>query len=86
MVFIYLSMKVWSNDRVRPCEHQVIMKENKTRYSIGLFAFINGVIDVPEELIDEKYPLRYKPIDHFGWLNFQAQGRAPYPIKDFCRI
>ena len=62
------------------------MKENKTRYSIGLFAFINGVIDVPEELVDEENPLRYKPIDHFGWLRFQEQRRAPYPIQTYSAI
>ena len=62
------------------------MKENETRYSIGLFAFINGVIHVPEELIDDKYPLKYKPIDNFDWLRFQEQRRAPYPIKTYFRI
>ena len=63
------------------------MKEDKARYSIGIFAFINGVIEVPEELVDEKYPLSYKPIDHFGWLRFLQERRsAPYPIKAYCGI
>ncbi|XP_062086872.1 probable 2-oxoglutarate-dependent dioxygenase AOP1 [Humulus lupulus] len=75
---------VWSNDRVVPCDHRIIMNENnKARYSIGLFAFIDGVIHVPRELIDDEYPLKYKPIDNFDWLRFKA---TEYPIKTYFRI
>ncbi|XP_009339601.1 probable 2-oxoglutarate-dependent dioxygenase AOP1 [Pyrus x bretschneideri] len=79
----------WSNDRVPSCEHQIIMKENKTRYSLGLFSFKSGIIQVPEELIDEKHPLLYKPFDHFSFLDF---GRTPEArnllrtIKAYCGV
>ncbi|KAM2957842.1 hypothetical protein FF2_024769 [Malus domestica] len=79
----------WSNDRVPSCEHQVTMRENKTRYSLGLFSFKSGIIQVPEELIDEKHPLLYKPFDHFSFLDF---GRTPEArnllrsIKAYCGV
>ncbi|KAL6137685.1 hypothetical protein ACLB2K_062974 [Fragaria x ananassa] len=78
----------WSNDRVRSCEHQVIMKEKKTRYSMGLFAF-NGVLQVPAELVDEKHPLLYKPFDHIGFLLFNKtpEGmKSKCPIKDYSGV
>ncbi|PON89434.1 Oxoglutarate/iron-dependent dioxygenase [Trema orientale] len=58
----------WSNDRIRACEHRVILKEDQPRYSLGVYSLVNGVMEVPEELIDEEFPLRYKPIDHLSFL------------------
>ncbi|XP_050384738.1 probable 2-oxoglutarate-dependent dioxygenase AOP1 [Argentina anserina] len=83
------AFKAWSNDRVHSCEHQVIMKEKKTRYSMGLFAFNNGILQVPEELVDEKHPLMYKPFDHMGFLlyNKTPEGmKSKCPIKDYCGV
>ncbi|GMN37307.1 hypothetical protein TIFTF001_006705 [Ficus carica] len=61
-------LMAWSNDRIRVCEHRVILKENKGRLSLGFYALVNGVIKVPEELVDEEYPLSYKPIDYMDFL------------------
>ncbi|KAL5575747.1 hypothetical protein UlMin_017446 [Ulmus minor] len=78
----------WSNGRVRGCEHQVIMKQDKDRYSLGLFCFINGVIEVPEELVDEKHPLQYKGIDNFEYLLFtKRKGKISGKyIEAFCGV
>ncbi|PRQ50795.1 putative oxoglutarate/iron-dependent dioxygenase, non-heme dioxygenase domain-containing protein [Rosa chinensis] len=79
----------WSNDRAHSCDHQVIMKEKKTRYSMGLFAFNSGILQVPEELVDEKHPLLYRPFDHFGFLVFNKtpEGmKSECPIKDYCGV
>ncbi|KAM2854621.1 hypothetical protein FF1_025035 [Malus domestica] len=79
----------WSNDRVPSCDHQVTMKDYKTRYSLGQFAFKSGIIQVPEELIDEKHPLFYKPFDHFSFLNFDRTPEArklKCSIKAYCGV
>ena len=62
---------------------------NGTRYSLGLFTFNNGVTEVPQELIDDKYPLAYKPCDHRGFIRFHASGEArkhPNPLKAYCGV
>ncbi|XP_062017853.1 deoxypodophyllotoxin synthase-like [Rosa rugosa] len=79
----------WSNDRIHSCEHQVVTKEKKTRYSLGLFAFNSGILQVPEELVDEKHPLLYRPFDHIGFLFFNKtpEGmKSECPIKDYCGV
>ncbi|KAB2616530.1 2-oxoglutarate-dependent dioxygenase AOP3-like [Pyrus ussuriensis x Pyrus communis] len=50
-------LMAWSNDRVCACEHQVILKEKKTRYAVSLFSYKNSVVQVPEELVDDKHPI-----------------------------
>ncbi|PON89436.1 Oxoglutarate/iron-dependent dioxygenase [Trema orientale] len=84
------ALKAWSNDRVRACEHHVIINlENKERYSIGLFTFIKGVIHVPKELVTDEYPLRYKPFDNLAFSRFYLTEEArnsPCLIKTFCGI
>ncbi|PON77946.1 Oxoglutarate/iron-dependent dioxygenase [Parasponia andersonii] len=82
-------LMAWSNDRVHSCEHNVIMKENKDRYSIVLFSFIKGVIHVPEELVDEEHPLQYKPIDCMGYEVFRSSKESrkfACVIKNFCGV
>ncbi|XP_059633894.1 probable 2-oxoglutarate-dependent dioxygenase AOP1 [Cornus florida] len=60
----------WSNGRIHSPLHRVIMTANEARYSLGLFAFHKGIIQIPEELVDDKHPLQFKPFDHFGLLHF----------------
>lgn len=90
IVFAGDALEAWSNDRVRACEHHVIMKENKVRYSTGLFTFIKGLVHVPKELVDDDHPLRYKPFDHFGYFRFfiseEAKKCTAPPIKAYCGI
>ncbi|XP_015868729.2 probable 2-oxoglutarate-dependent dioxygenase AOP1 [Ziziphus jujuba] len=82
-------LMAWSNDRIPSCDHRVIMKENKIRYSLGLFSFNNGLIKVPEELVDDQFPLRYKPFNNFDYLRFtQAEESKKYgcAIKAYCGV
>ncbi|XP_031282289.1 probable 2-oxoglutarate-dependent dioxygenase AOP1 [Pistacia vera] len=68
--FIYFAadaFKAWSNGRIHACWHRVMMSGNKTRFSLGLFMFHKGVLQVPDELIDEEHPLRYKPFNHLEY-------------------
>ncbi|CDP08608.1 unnamed protein product [Coffea canephora] len=82
------AMLAWSNGRVHPCFHRVIMKE-KARFSIALFSFHKGVVQVPKELADDNYPLRFKSFDHFGLLNFRLKNPAlscQERVKAYCGI
>ncbi|XP_022953943.1 probable 2-oxoglutarate-dependent dioxygenase AOP1 [Cucurbita moschata] len=83
------ALMAWSNDRIRSCRHRVTMKAEETRYSAGMFSFKNGTISVPEELVDDANPLRYKPFNHYDFLTHdKAKGSKKflYRIRDYCSI
>ncbi|XP_061358517.1 probable 2-oxoglutarate-dependent dioxygenase AOP1, partial [Gastrolobium bilobum] len=91
-VFVVMAgdgFKVWSNGRIRPCEHRVIMNAKETRYSMGLFCFNGDMVLTPEELVDEQHPLRYKPFDHFEYLRFFDKEKikeSDSRVKAYCGI
>ncbi|XP_037491297.1 probable 2-oxoglutarate-dependent dioxygenase AOP1 [Jatropha curcas] len=60
----------WSNDRIDGCDHRVTIKSKEKRLSVGLFSFVKGIMQVPEEFVDDDHPLMYKPFDHIGLLHF----------------
>ncbi|MED6110958.1 hypothetical protein PIB30_047892 [Stylosanthes scabra] len=80
------ALMAWSNERIKSPNHKVVMNNNKnkneTRYSLGLFSFYKGILQVPDKLIDEEHPLKYKPFDHLALLNFGYSVN----IKDYCGI
>ncbi|XP_027108897.1 deoxypodophyllotoxin synthase-like [Coffea arabica] len=81
--------QAWSNDRIHPPRHQVIMKENKERYCIALFAYNYGMVNVPEILIDEKHPLAFKPFDNFDLLRCflsRTTDMSSSTAKAYCGI
>ncbi|XP_065869173.1 2-oxoglutarate-dependent dioxygenase AOP3-like [Euphorbia lathyris] len=78
------ALMAWSNDRIKSPRHKVVVNGKVDRYSMGLFTFNNGIIKVPEELVDEKHPLMYKPFDHTKLLHFFAQTRTS--IQAYCAI
>ncbi|PON89432.1 Oxoglutarate/iron-dependent dioxygenase [Trema orientale] len=84
------ALMAWTNGKIRACEHRVIAKEGKpARYSIGLFSFVNGVMHAPEELVNDEWPLQYKPFDHFNFLRFYfMEGGTEFacPIKSYCGV
>ncbi|KAK7336497.1 hypothetical protein VNO77_17039 [Canavalia gladiata] len=84
------ALKVWSNGRIRPCEHRVIMNAKKTRYSMGLFSFSSEMMRIPEELVNEQHPLLYKPIfDHYEYIRFYDKVKikeADSRIQAYCGI
>ncbi|XP_030526366.1 probable 2-oxoglutarate-dependent dioxygenase AOP1 [Rhodamnia argentea] len=72
----------WSNGRIHSAVHQVVMKEKKPpRYSLGLFAFHSGIIEVPRELAGPENPLKFKAFEHYGLLRYFCQDGVP---KDCC--
>nr|XP_027106523.1 2-oxoglutarate-dependent dioxygenase AOP2-like isoform X1 [Coffea arabica] len=60
----------WSNSRIQPCFHRVLTNANAKRLSLGLFSFNKGVIHIPQELIDDEHPQRFKSFDNLGLLDF----------------
>ncbi|KAL5569570.1 hypothetical protein UlMin_026145 [Ulmus minor] len=80
-------LQLWSNDRIKACYHRVKNCGNEERYSLGLFTFNNGVIEVPEELVDEGHPLLYNPCDSRGFLRYYLTDQAKKvdcPLKAYC--
>uniref|UniRef100_A0A2P2MPC6 Fe2OG dioxygenase domain-containing protein n=1 Tax=Rhizophora mucronata TaxID=61149 RepID=A0A2P2MPC6_RHIMU len=63
---------VWSNGRIHAPLHRVGMRGKEERFSVGLFSYQRGTIQVPKELIDEEHPLRFKPFDHFEFMRYFA--------------
>ncbi|MBA0870002.1 hypothetical protein Goshw_006365 [Gossypium schwendimanii] len=83
------ALMAWSNDRILSPRHQVVMSGNIDRYSLGLFAFNNGTIQVPEELVDDLHPLKYNTFDHLGLLRFYRTDEgynSKCPIKAYCGV
>ncbi|XP_027161490.1 probable inactive 2-oxoglutarate-dependent dioxygenase AOP2 [Coffea eugenioides] len=64
------ALMAWSNDRIRPCLHRVQMNANARRSSVLMTSYHKGVVHIPQELIDEENPQRYKPFDHLEYHNF----------------
>ncbi|CAL9029025.1 unnamed protein product [Prunus brigantina] len=62
--------QVWSNGRIRSCKHRVTLRENEVRYSLGLFSFQEGVIQIPNELIDKDHPNQYKPVHLLEYVQY----------------
>ncbi|XP_030968259.1 probable 2-oxoglutarate-dependent dioxygenase AOP1 [Quercus lobata] len=82
------ALMAWSNDRIQSPSHRVIMSGNEDRYSLGLFSFSSGFLQVPEELVDDEHPLKYKPFDHIGLLRFFKEdgNKSKCPIKAYCGV
>ncbi|KAK1578492.1 hypothetical protein Q3G72_030683 [Acer saccharum] len=84
------ALTVWSNDRVRACTHRVVMSGKATRYTAGLFSFSSKILQVPEKLIDQQHPLKYKPFDHMDFVDyFFSKHVGPRPdsrYKAYCGI
>ena len=49
----------WTNGRLHPVCHRVMMTGNEARYSAGLFSFPKAgyIVKAPEELVDQQHPL-----------------------------
>ncbi|XP_059643089.1 probable 2-oxoglutarate-dependent dioxygenase AOP1 [Cornus florida] len=85
------SLYAWANGRLHSPYHRVMMTGNETRYSVGLFSIPKAgyVIEAPEELVDEEYPLLFKPFDHVEFLGFyytEAGQRAESALKTYCGV
>ncbi|KAK2997293.1 hypothetical protein RJ639_026575, partial [Escallonia herrerae] len=65
-------------------------ERDQARYSLALFSFNDGVIQVPEEVVDDEHPLKFKPFDHFGYFRFcmahVGKRKFEHLIEEFCGV
>ncbi|XP_030526331.1 probable inactive 2-oxoglutarate-dependent dioxygenase AOP2 [Rhodamnia argentea] len=83
------ALMAWSNDRIQSPNHKVTINGKEDRYSLALFSFNNGTLQVPEELVDDDHPLKYKPFEHLGLLRFYRTDegyKSKCPIKAYCGV
>ncbi|XP_057969340.1 probable 2-oxoglutarate-dependent dioxygenase AOP1 [Malania oleifera] len=91
VVFAGDALLAWSNGRIHSPQHQVIISGNETRYSVGLFSFHNGTIEIPKELVDDEHPAKFKSFSNYGLLNFFTSdhdiSRKAVPcVNDYCGV
>ncbi|XP_071713514.1 probable 2-oxoglutarate-dependent dioxygenase AOP1 [Rutidosis leptorrhynchoides] len=56
----------WSNGRLKSPLHRVIATK-EDRYSVLVFVFKRGIIEIPKELNDDEHPQQFKPFDHLAF-------------------
>ncbi|GMI65311.1 hypothetical protein like AT1G52820 [Hibiscus trionum] len=68
------SLGAWLNGRLSAPYHRVVTKGNKVRYSVAFFANPRGGyrVKVPEELVDDKNGLLFKPFDYEEYLQYYS--------------
>ncbi|KAL0441585.1 UNVERIFIED_CONTAM: putative 2-oxoglutarate-dependent dioxygenase AOP1.2 [Sesamum radiatum] len=80
----------WTNGRIEPSNHRVIIKGSEERYSLGLFTFIRDLkIQVAEELVDDHHPAQFNPFDHYNFIHFYytEEGRkSKCPLRAYCGV
>nr|XP_043608161.1 2-oxoglutarate-dependent dioxygenase AOP2-like [Erigeron canadensis] len=78
----------WTNGKIEPTCHRVMMQRDKDRYSLGLFTFIRDLkIQTPQELVDNNHPLQYDAFDHYKYLHYHASSegqKSKFPVKSYC--
>ena len=85
-------MQAWTNGRLHPVCHRVMMTGDEARYSAGLFSFPKAgyIVRAPEELVDQQHPLLFKPFDYLEFRRFlssevgQKAGIAAFKI--YCGV
>ena len=64
------------------------MSGDEERYSLGLFQFSSGMIQVLEELgDDDEHPLQFNSFDHIGLLRFfhtEEGQKSKSLIRSYC--
>ncbi|KAH7547343.1 hypothetical protein FEM48_Zijuj01G0299700 [Ziziphus jujuba var. spinosa] len=90
--FVFMAgdaLMAWSNDRIVSPSHRVVVSGKQDRYSLAQFSFGNGMVQVPQELVDDQHPLKYKSFDHLGLLLFFGTDegyKSKCPIKAYCGV
>ncbi|KAE8658406.1 gibberellin 20 oxidase 1 [Hibiscus syriacus] len=95
IVMIGESFSVWLNGGLSSPYHQVTMKGNMARYSLGLFARLRGgyLVKTPNELVDDNNPMLFKPFDYEEFMKFHSTQIAQpatksqalgYGLKAYC--
>lgn len=66
-----IGLQAWSNGRMHPVKHRVMMRGEKERISLGIFPVPTEgtIIKPPKELIDEEHPQIFKEFDFMEFLS-----------------
>ncbi|KAK8481452.1 hypothetical protein V6N13_024085 [Hibiscus sabdariffa] len=92
IVLVGESLRAWLNGGLSPTYHHVLMKGNKARYGLGLFAGTRAGYHVKaaEELVNDKNPSMFKPFDYEDYLVFYLShvilGRGGSPLEHYCGV
>ncbi|XP_042502951.1 probable 2-oxoglutarate-dependent dioxygenase AOP1 [Macadamia integrifolia] len=89
IVLVGEAFMAWSNGRLHCPRHRVMISASESRYSIGLFSVGKGIIQSPDELVDEEHPLLFKPFDNLGLISFyqtEEGHKAESTIKAYCGL
>nr|GEU91627.1 probable 2-oxoglutarate-dependent dioxygenase AOP1 [Tanacetum cinerariifolium] len=83
----------WSNGRIEAPTHRVMMEGHKDRISLVTSSFIRDLkVEVPQGLVNEDHPLKFKPFDHYKYIQYHSNAtkvngkRLDDAIKFYCRI
>ncbi|CAI9757758.1 unnamed protein product [Fraxinus pennsylvanica] len=82
-------MMAWSNGRIHAPLHRVVIRGEEEKYSIGNFSCVNGMVEVPDKLVDSENPWKFKPFSHLAFLEYCKKGGPTImqsAIKTFCGI
>ncbi|KAK4479639.1 hypothetical protein RD792_015166 [Penstemon davidsonii] len=88
IVIVGEAFTAWSNGRIYSPLHKVIARGIKEKYSIGVFSFVRGVLQVPHELVDDENPLKFKPFSNLEFLEYCKIGGPTMngAIHTYCGI
>ncbi|KAI3455377.1 hypothetical protein Pfo_012040 [Paulownia fortunei] len=88
IVIVGEALMAWSNGRIYCPLHKVIARGTKEKYSIGVFSFVRGVLQVPEELVDDENPLKFKSFNNLEFLEYCKEGGAKMKgaIQTYCGL
>ena len=69
-----------------------MMEGNKDRISLVVSSFIQDKVEVPQGLVDEDHPLKFKAFNHYKYIEYHnsttdANGkRLKDAIRSYCGI
>ncbi|KAI3525082.1 hypothetical protein L1887_03754 [Cichorium endivia] len=91
VVMIGETFRVWTNGRLHAATHRVVMSGDKTRFSIGFFSVPKWgkILKAPEEMVDEKHPLLFKPFDFGEFMKFfclQENVNDRFGLEKYCGV
>lgn len=81
-------VEAWSNGRVYCPLHRVTTRGIRDKYSVALFSFVKGVLEVPKELVDDEHPLKFKAFSNMEFLEYCREGGQTMAgaIHTYCGI
>ncbi|KAI3463365.1 hypothetical protein Pfo_020028 [Paulownia fortunei] len=77
----------WIDFEPSPSKFIVLVGE-ALMYSIGLFSFIRGILQLPEEFVDDENPLRFKSFSNLEFLEYckNSGSTMDASIQTYCGI